>query len=60
MPEMPSLVDSLHHCWRVKLDQNVEAGHFAARFIIQQSGCQLVKPCTFNFDVGKRALLLKD
>ena len=42
------------------LDQNVEAGHFAARFIIQQSGCQLVKPCTFNFDVGKRALLLKD
>ena len=43
-----------------ELDQNVEAGHFAARFIIQQSGCQLVKPCTFNFDDGKRALLLKD
>jgi adenosine kinase len=43
-----------------ELDQNVEAGHFAARFIIQQSGCQLVKPCTFNLDDGKRALLLKD
>ena len=42
------------------MDQNIEAGHWAARFIIQQSGCQLSTPCTFNFEDGRRALLLED
>ena len=27
---------------------NVEAGHWAARFIIQQSGCTLSKPCEYK------------